>query len=142
MREVRCWVSMLLPLRGRMGRIGLIIAIISLGGCGSPTPVTVHGKSVDYWLHALHDRDAAVRHRAVQTLSNVGVEDPFVLPALIETLEDRDVHVREAAVLALLKMGPEAKEAIPALERRLKDKDAKIRSSAAKALELIERDSK
>jgi len=114
------------------------VLVCFLSGCGGPKLATVHGKSVEHWLYALHDPDVRVRKKAVESLANVGTADPAVIPALIETLEDRDAGVRGAAVLALLKIGPDAGEAVPALRKTLHDKDTKVRTYAGKALERIE----
>ena len=121
----------------RSGAVLLVIAIFFLIGCGSQSSTTVHGKSFEYWLEALHDPDLRIRIKAVESLGNVGVENPATVPALIKTLDDREARVRGAAVLALLKIGPDAQEAIPALQRALNDKDPKVRAHANKALERI-----
>jgi HEAT repeat protein len=122
----------------RNGALIAIALVCFLSGCGSRTPTTVHGKPVEYWLNALHDSDARIRKKAVESLGNVGAENSAIVPALIATLEDRDANVRSAAVLALLKIGPDAGESVPALRKTLKDKDAKVRDYAKKALERIE----
>jgi len=122
----------------RSGALSAITLVFLLSGCGSRTPTTVHGKSVEYWLTALHNSDVQVRKKAVECLGNVGADNPATVPALIEALEDRDARVRGAAVLALLKIGPDAQEAVPALQKSLKDKDAKVRAYASKALERID----
>jgi HEAT repeat protein len=119
-------------------RSGAIPLVFFLIGCNSQTPTTVHGKPVEYWLQALHDSDARVRKKAVESLGNVGPDNSLTVPALIGALDDRESQVRRAAVLALLKIGPDARDAIPALQRALKDKDAKVRGYARKALERIE----
>jgi HEAT repeat protein len=117
----------------------IVASLLFFIGCGgSPSPMIVHDKPVAHWLQALHDRDARVRRKAVEELSNVGSANPAVIPALIEALDDREAGVRGAAVLALLKIGPDASEAIPALRKVQKDKDAKVRAYATKALERIE----
>jgi hypothetical protein len=116
----------------------LAVTLLFLTGCGSQSPTTVHGKSLEYWLEALHHPDARIRIKAVESLGNVGTDNPATVPALIKALDDREARVRGAAVLALLKIGPEAQEAIPALQKTLQDKDAKVRAYAAKALERIE----
>jgi HEAT repeats len=116
----------------------LAVILLFLIGCGSSAPTTVHGKSFEYWLEALHDRDARIRIKAVESLGNVGTDNPATVPALIKALDDRDARVRGAAVLALLKIGPDAQEAIPALQKTLQDKDAKVRAYATKALRRIE----
>src|SRR5216683_7011202 len=54
-----------------------------LSGCGSPTATTVHGKSVEYWLEALHDSDARNRMKAVESLGNVGPDNTATVHALI-----------------------------------------------------------
>ena len=115
---------------------GLVLALaILVAGCGGPpTPLTVHDKPVTHWLQALHDPDAKARRKAIEALSNVGAENPAIIPALIEALDDREAGVRGAAVLALLKIGPEAGEAVPALRKAQKDKDVKVRTYATKAL--------
>jgi hypothetical protein len=122
----------------RSGALSAIALVIFLSGCGSQTPTTVHGKPVEYWLTALNNSDYRVRKKAVESLGNVGADNPSTVPALIGALEDRDARVRGEAVLALLKIGPEAAEAVPALRKSLKDKDAKVRDYASKALERIE----
>ncbi len=122
----------------RSGALLLVIPLLFLMGCGSRIPATVHGKSFEYWLKALHDPDARIRIKAVESLGNVGTDNPATVPALIRALDDREAQVRGAAALALLKIGPEAQEAIPALQKTLQDKDAKVRSYATKALERIE----
>jgi HEAT repeat protein len=121
------------PSRALLLAVSLFLEI----GCGSQPPATVHGKSFEYWLEALHDPDVRIRIKAVESLGNVGIENPATVPALIKTLEDREARVRGAAVLALLKIGPDAPEAIPALQKMLNDKDAKVRQYANKALEKI-----
>jgi hypothetical protein len=118
-------------------RFFLAVILVFLIGCGSPGPTTVHGKSFEHWLEALHDPDARVRIKAVESLGNVGADNPATIPALIRALDDCDARVRGAAVLALLKIGPDAQEAIPALQKTLHDKDAKVRAYATKALERI-----
>lgn len=115
----------------------LVAILLFLSGCGSQQPTTVHGKSVEHWLQALHDSDPRIRKKAIESLGNMGADNPATVPALIGVLEDREPRVRGAAVLALLKIGPDAHEAIPALQKTLKDKDAKVRGYAAKALERI-----
>ncbi len=115
----------------------LAVTLLFLIGCGSSAPTTVHGKSFEYWLEALHDPDARIRIKAVESLGNVGTDSPATIPALIGALDDREAQVRGAAALALLKIGPDAQEAIPALQKTLKDKDAKVRAYATKALERI-----
>lgn len=122
----------------RSGAIFFLILLSFSIGCGSPSPATVHGKSFEYWLEALHDPDTRIRLKAVESLGNVGAENPATVPALIKALDDREARVRSAAVLALLKIGPDAQEAIPALQKTLQDKDAKVRNYAAKAIERIE----
>lgn len=121
----------------RSGAILFLIPVFFLIGCGSHSPTTVHGRSFEYWLEALHDPDARTRQKAVESLGNVGYDNPATVPALITALDDRESRVRGAAVLALLKIGPEAQEAIPALQKMLNDKDAKVRQYANKALERI-----
>jgi HEAT repeat protein len=116
----------------------LAVTLLFLIGCGSSAPTTVHGKSFEYWLEALHDPDARIRIKAVESLGNVGADNPSTVPALIRVLDDREARVRGAAVLALMKIGPEAQEAIPALQKTLQDRDAKVRAYATKALERIE----
>ncbi len=120
------------------GALCAAVLAFFLTGCGGPKLATVHGKSFEHWLHALHEPDVRIRKKAVESLANVGTADPAVIPALIETLDDRDAGVRGAAVLALLKIGSEAGEAVPALRKTLQDKNATVRSYAAKALERIE----
>jgi HEAT repeat protein len=120
------------------GALLFLIPVVFLSGCGSQPATTVHGKSFEYWLEALHDRDARIRIKAVESLGNVGTDNPATVPALVGALDDREARVRGAAVLALLKIGPEAQEAIPALRKTLQDKDAKVRAYATKALERIE----
>ncbi len=115
----------------------LSVTLLFLIGCGSSAPTTVHGKSFEYWLEALHDPDARTRKKAVESLGNVGADNPTTVPALIRVLDDREARVRGAAVLALMKIGPDAQEAIPALQKTLQDKDAKVRAYATKALERI-----
>ena len=122
----------------RSGAISSIALLFFLSGCGSRAPSTVHGKSVEYWLTALHDSDVRVRKKAVESLGNVGADNSATVPGLIGALEDRDARVRETAVLALLKIGPNAHEAVPALQKTLKDKDAKVRDYTLKALAQIE----
>ena len=122
----------------RSGALSAITLVFLLSGCGSRTPTTVHGKSVEYWLTALHNSDVQVRKKAVECLGNVGADNPATVPALIEALEDRDARVRGAAVLALLKIGPDAGEAVPALRKALQDKDARVQDYAVKALTQIE----
>ena len=122
----------------RHGALVIISLSFFLSGCGSRTPTTVHGKSVDYWLDSLHNSDARMRQKAVEALGNVGADNPLIVPALTATLEDRDANVRGAAVLALLKIGPEASESVPALQIALTDKDPKVREYAKKALTRIE----
>jgi HEAT repeat protein len=122
----------------RSGALLFLIPVASLSSCGSPSPTTIHGKSFEYWQEALHDPDARNRIKAVESLGNVGTDNPATVPALIKALDDREARVRGAAVLALLKIGPEAQEAIPALRKTLQDKDAKVRAYATKALERIE----
>jgi HEAT repeat protein len=116
----------------------LAVILLFLIGCGTQPPTTVHGKSFEYWLEALHDPDARIRIKAVESLGNVGTDNPATVPALIKALDDREARVRAAAVLALLKIGPEAQEAVPALRKTLQDKDAKVRAYATKTLERIE----
>jgi len=116
----------------------LVVILLFLIGCGSRAPTTVHGKTFEYWLEALHDPDARTRKKAVESLGNVGTDNPATLPALMGALDDREAQVRGAAALALHKIGPKAQEAIPALQKMLQDKDAKVRAYAAKALERIE----
>jgi HEAT repeat protein len=115
----------------------LAVTLLFLIGCGTQPPTTVRGKSFEYWQEALHDPDARIRTKAVESLGNVGADNPSTVPALIRVLDDREARVRGAAVLALLKIGPDAQEAIPALQKTLKDKDAKVRAYATKALERI-----
>ena len=95
----------------RSGAILLFIPVFFLIGCGSQSSTTVHGKSFEYWLEALHDPDVRIRIKAVESLGNVGAENPATVPALIRALDDREARVRGAAVLALLKIGPEEKGA-------------------------------
>src|SRR5438093_743780 len=86
----------------------LVVILLFLIGCGSRAPTTVHGKSFEYWLEALHDPDARTRKKAVESLGNVGTDNPATVPALMGALDDREAQVRGAAALALLKIGPEA----------------------------------
>src|SRR5262249_40301654 len=103
----------------RSGALLFVIPAFFLIGCGSQSPTTVHGKSFEYWLEALHDPDSRIRQKAVESLGNVGADNPATVPALIKALDDREARVRSAAVLALLKIGPDAQEAIPALQKML-----------------------
>src|SRR5437879_6546494 len=90
-------------------------AVVALAGCGQQGPPLSGGKPVSYWLAALKDADARLRHKAVAKLGNVGTSDAAVFPALIEALKDPDAFVRREAVLALMKIGPDATAAVPIL---------------------------
>lgn len=122
----------------RRGALSWVFLLVGSVGCGSSSPTSVHGKPVEYWLQALHDSDVRIRLKAVESLGNVGADNPAAIPALIQALDDHEPRVRGAAVLALLKIGPDARDAVPALQKMVKDKDAKVRGYAAKALERIE----
>ncbi len=113
--------------------------VVLLAGCGAAQPTSVGGKSVDYWVRALHDPNARMRKRAALKLGNAGAVDGTVIPALMEALQDRDPGVRAEAVLALLRIGSAAREASSALqERATRDRDATVRAYALKALEKVQ----
>jgi hypothetical protein len=118
-------------------RLGLLIAVFLLAGCGRTPPTMAHYRPVLDWVQALNSPDVRERKQAVTILGNVGPSDPAAIPALARAVRDRDTAVRTEAVLALLKIGPAAREAIPALEEALGDRNAKVRGYAAKALARI-----
>jgi HEAT repeat protein len=119
--------------------LGLLLAVL-LNGCGEPPQTLVGGKSVTYWVEALHDADARQRKTAVSKLGNVGPADSAVLPALLEALGDPDAAVRREAIVSLMKYGPAAREAVPTLDDlRQRDPDVQVRDYAAKGLEKLRR---
>jgi RNA polymerase sigma factor (sigma-70 family) len=127
-------------------------------------PVTFQGKTADYWLLMLKDRDPGFRVKAINALGAIGVEDKRVIPALIKSLKDKaqdvayaaasalgnigkeavpsllellkgkDKVLRKWAAVSLSNMGPEAKEAVPVLIESLEDEDENVRVWAAGAL--------
>jgi HEAT repeat protein len=116
----------------------LLLCFAFLMGCSRPPAMTaVHGKTVEYWLGALQDKDARTRRKAAEVLGNVGAIDPQVIPALTAAMKDRDPKVRAEVVLSLLKIGPPAQEAVAALTEARNDRDATVRANAAKALDRI-----
>ena len=119
--------------------LALLFAFAFVGCSKAPTMTAVHGKSLDYWVNALNDKDAKARRKAAEVLGNVGAVDPAVVPALIAALRDVDANVRAQAVLSLLKIGPPAQDAVAALTALGKDRDATVRAYAGKALERIQR---
>jgi HEAT repeat protein len=119
----------------------LALLLVILAGCSAKRDdePRAGGHPLSHWLTALHDQDAAVRHKAATKLGNIGPVDPAVVPALIGAVKDPDPKVRSEAILSLLKIGPAAKDSVAALTEALKDPDAKVRQYAEKALAQVQR---
>jgi HEAT repeat protein len=93
------------------------------------------GHTTRYWVKALDDRDATVRHQAIFALGQIGNEAGEAVPALAAILlEDPDPNTRREAALALSKMGLAARTAVLALARALEDEEPWVRMNAAHAL--------
>ena len=108
----------------------IMIGLLSLAGCGSP--------STDDWLAQLKDTDVVKRRHALRELAARTAEAQRIVPALSEALRDESAYVRHDAATALGKFGPDARDAVPALILALKDKDQSVRKAAGSALKKID----
>lgn len=91
------------------------------------------GRPVSYWIHALNERDPAVRHRAIDAIGP-GVRTPEVLQALIELLDDPNSQVRMGAAMYLGGFGTDARQGVPPLTKMLQSQRGGDRVWAAYAL--------
>lgn len=126
--------------------VGCVLGVALVAALVLPVPRTTleglirgerfgDGRSSSYWIGALKDRDAEVRHQAAKELGAMGPEaGEAAAPALAEALKDDDDLVRLNAALALFKMGPKAQAAAPELAATLKDRRSLIRLDAVLAL--------
>jgi HEAT repeat protein len=88
------------------------ILILLCGGC-SDGPVreaepTYQGKSLEYWVQALGDRDARTREQGTVACAEIGPKAKRAIPKLLERLGDADLPVRMGAARALGRIGPDA----------------------------------
>jgi HEAT repeat protein len=70
-------------------------------------------------------------------LSEVGRDDPGVVPALTDALHDRDAGVRAAAAAGLGAVGRPAQASLPTLWALIKDPDEGVRAAALTAIRQI-----
>ncbi len=84
----------------------------------------------------LHDREAWVRHTAVEALGKIG--DQSVEPLLVQSLHDADARVREASARSLSRLSSVSPEAATELISLLRDADPGVSRAAAAALGVAE----
>ena len=124
--------------------VPVVLAAVAMLLPGSPVSLLVltgrdgrfeDGHTLPFWIKALDDPQASIRHRAAHAIGAIGPEAGEAVPALAAMMvEDPSTGARIEASLALTKMAPGSREAIPALAQALADKERWVRLNAALAL--------
>ncbi len=109
----------------------LLLLIWFFRDSGSPTEVSVRGRSSSEWLNALRSPDTTAREHACEELVASGSE---AVPVLIDALGDADAEVRNQAAIMLNRLGGASAPAAPALIAALHDASIGVRIEAAGAL--------
>src|SRR5262249_39303471 len=104
-----------------------------------PESEPVAKEAIPRLIEVLHDKDAKVRARAAQALSETGPLAQPAVAALTEILQmDPDRDARIHAAIALGNVGPGAKAGVPALSERLRLDEAEgVRANSAASLGMI-----
>jgi len=116
-------------------KMGVVIArvrfLTALGEAGPDA-----SSAIPELLHALTDRDEAIRAAAARSLGFVGgsTAATTVIPRLIAALKDSESVVRANAVDGLERIGPRTKDVIPSIASALRDPDQDVRDAAFFAL--------
>jgi HEAT repeat protein len=95
--------------------------------------VTAQAADIDALVKQLKDKDADVRRKAVQELSEAGKDAQSATPALVQALKDNDLFVRRFAAQALGEIEADPKVAAKPLADVLKDPKEKKEVKAAVA---------
>jgi HEAT repeat protein len=104
--------------------------------------VEIGSPAVPALVTALSSNDVTLRLNAASVLGDLGAESAPAVPALTHALQDQDDRVRLYATWALGNIGTTAKSAIPALILALQDGNQYVRIYAPSALRRIGVDAK
>jgi HEAT repeat protein len=106
-----------------------VAAAYTLGGLYASSPEAVNALG-----GAAQDGDKAVRHAALEALSQIGPPAEAVLPAILEQLDSGDAKSRQLAARVLGSIGYLEIEAEDALVAALEDSEPGVRAASLSAL--------